>query len=122
MTNKFEERAPEEDEEEISTPKWLFVALITGFALIIAGMLTVIAAASFGGNASGSAGVVVFIGPFPIVFGVGSDVALLIVIGIILAVISMVFYFKKKVKSGSMLIFFCFFFVFAVVGVEQNKR
>ena len=96
MTNKLEERAPEEDEEEISTPKWLFVALIAGFALIIAGMLTVIAAASFGGNASGSAGVVVFIGPFPIVFGVGPDAALLIVMGILLAVISIVFYFISK--------------------------
>ncbi len=69
----------------------LFGFLILGIALVFIGIVVLVVVSLVLGS-SGSVGVVVFIGPFPIVFGAGPSVGWLILIGIILAVLSIVFF------------------------------
>jgi uncharacterized membrane protein len=59
--------------------------------LIFIGIVVLVVASVVLGN-SGSAGVVIFIGPFPIVFGKGPDAVWLILIGIAIAVLSIVLF------------------------------
>ena len=66
----------------------LFGFLIIGVALICIGIVVLVVAS----GGSGSAGVIIFVGPFPIVLGKGPDSAWLILIGIIIAVLSIVFF------------------------------
>jgi len=81
-----------EDEEEGFTMSGRFFGLVLlGVALVLVGIaILVFASSSLGG--SGSVGVVIFVGPFPIVFGSGPNSILLILIGITLAVLSIVFF------------------------------
>ena len=82
----------ESEEEGIPVSSRLFWLLIGGVALVFVGIV-VLAVASFAfGGGSTSTGVVIFIGPIPIAFGAGQNAALLIVIGIILAVVSVVLF------------------------------
>ncbi len=83
----------EQENEDEGTPvsSRLFGFLILGIALVFVGIVVLAVASAFFGG-SGSAGVVIFIGPFPIVFGSGPNAVWLIVIGIILAVLSIVFF------------------------------
>jgi uncharacterized membrane protein len=77
----------ENEDEGITVFSRLFGFLILGVALVFVGIVVLVIASLFLGN-SGSVGVVIFIGPFPIVFGSGPDAGWLILIGIILAVVS----------------------------------
>ena len=81
----------ETDDEGITVSSRLFGFLILGIALVFVGIVVLVVASLVLGR-SGSVGVVVFIGPFPIVFGAGPSVGWLILIGIILAVLSVVFF------------------------------
>ena len=54
--------------------------------------IVVLAVVSFVFSSSTSVGGVIFIGPFPIVFGAGPNAVWLIIIGIILAVLSIVMF------------------------------
>ena len=88
----------ETEDEGIAVSSRLFGFLILGIALVFVGIVVlVVVSLIFGG--SGSVGVVVFIGPFPIVFGSGPDAGWLILIGIILAVLSVVFFLVMKRNS-----------------------
>jgi uncharacterized membrane protein len=60
---------------------WLFVL---GFALVIMGMVMV-TAGSFS-SPSTSVGIVVFVGPIPIVFGKGSNSTSLVIIALVAAI------------------------------------
>ncbi|HYA78510.1 MAG TPA: DUF131 domain-containing protein [Verrucomicrobiae bacterium] len=77
----------ENENEGITLSSRFFGFLILGVALVFVGIVVLVVASLFLGN-SGSVGVVIFIGPFPIVFGSGPDAGWLILIGIILAVVS----------------------------------
>ena len=79
----------ETEEEGIAVSSRLFGFLILGVVLVLIGIV-VLMVASFVFSSSTSAGGVVFIGPFPIVFGAGPNAVWLIIIGIILAVLSVV--------------------------------
>jgi uncharacterized membrane protein len=82
----------ENESEGFSLPGGLFRWVVLGIALILVGLLVILVASSiFGG--SGSVGVVIFIGPIPIVFGSGPDKIWLILIGVIITVISLVAFF-----------------------------
>jgi uncharacterized membrane protein len=67
-----------------------FLLLIMGFALVFVGIAVILVAAVLSSGGSASAGVVIFIGPFPIVIGAGSDVTWIVLFSIILAVLSIV--------------------------------
>jgi uncharacterized membrane protein len=79
----------------------LYMLLISGFVLIFVGILIVLIATMLHNNGSASGGVVVFIGPFPIVIGAGSDVSVIITFSVILAVLSIVLFFvvNRKMRS-----------------------
>jgi uncharacterized membrane protein len=67
-----------------------FLLLIMGFVLVFVGIAVILVAAVLSSGGSASAGVVIFIGPFPIVIGAGPDVTWIVLFSIILAVLSIV--------------------------------
>ena len=79
----------ENDEDGITVSNRFFVLLILGFVFLTVGVIIVLATAIFNSRST-SFGGVIFIGPFPIVFGAGPDAAWLIAIGIVLAVLSII--------------------------------
>jgi uncharacterized membrane protein len=86
-----------EEDEGIALSGWLFGFLILGIALVFVGIVVLMVVSLFLGS-SGSVGVVVFIGPFPIVFGSGPSTGWLILIGVILAVLIILFFLVMKRK------------------------
>ncbi len=89
----------EDEDEGFEVSNRLFLLLILGVALVLLGIV-VLAVASLVLGGSTSVSGVVFIGPFPIVFGSGPNVAFLIVIGVILAVLSVVVFLVMNRKRG----------------------
>jgi uncharacterized membrane protein len=81
----------EDDDEGVLISDRFFGLIVLGIALVFVGIaILVVASLSQGG--SGSVGVVIFIGPFPIVFGSGPNSIWLILIGITLGVLSLVLF------------------------------
>ena len=77
----------ETEKEEPPGFSRFFRLLLLGVALIFVGVIILIVASFvLGGQASGA--VIIFIGPFPIVFGSGPSAAWHILIGVIIASIS----------------------------------
>lgn len=64
--------------------------LFLGVALVFVGFAIVVVASLFLGGGSSSVGGVIFIGPIPIVFGSGPDATWLVLIGVVLAALSVV--------------------------------
>jgi uncharacterized membrane protein len=91
------EEEPEEEGVEVSSR--LLGLLLLGVALVLVGVVVLAVASAFS-SSSTSVGVVVFIGPFPIVFGSGPNAALLIIIGIILAVLSVLLFLVMNRRRG----------------------
>ena len=77
-------------EEGVTVPSKLFLLLISGFVLVFVGITVIVIASVLYGGGSVSGGVVIFIGPFPIVIGAGPDVSVIILVSVILAVLSVV--------------------------------
>ncbi|MCW4009716.1 MAG: DUF131 domain-containing protein [Candidatus Bathyarchaeota archaeon] len=83
--------------------RWLFLLIAAGLVLIFMGVIVIFAAAAFAGDGgSVSSGVVIFIGPIPIVFGSGPDSGLLVLVGAILAAVSVALFavMRKKLLSA----------------------
>ena len=89
--------AENEESPENEVSGRILAVLFVGFAVIIVGVVLVVLASLLGG--SGSVGGVVFIGPFPLVFGAGPDAAWLIVISLVVAVLMFVLFFVWRRKS-----------------------
>jgi uncharacterized membrane protein len=91
--------AQETEDEGITVSSRLLGFLILGIALVFVGMVVlVVASLAFG--SSGSVGIVIFIGPIPIVIGSGPNADWLILIGIILAVLSIVLFLVMNRRLG----------------------
>ena len=73
--------------------------LFIGLGVVIIGIIIITVASVLGGS-SGSVGGVIFIGPFPIVFGVGPDATWLIVISLVIAVLMFVVFLVMR-RRGS---------------------
>ncbi|NLF88548.1 DUF131 domain-containing protein [Candidatus Bathyarchaeota archaeon] len=71
-----------------------------GISLVFVGIAVIIVASVFASGGSSSVGGVIFIGPFPIVFGTGPDAAWLIALGLVLAIISIILFqvMNRRVK------------------------
>lgn len=82
----------EEESNEESTPRWLFILFVAGLAVLFIGVLAVFAATAFSGSGSAGAAVVIFIGPFPIVLGAGPNAEMLILISVVIALVSVVLF------------------------------
>ena len=92
-------RSAEENEaEDIEVSSRFFNLIILGIALIFVGIVVVVVASVVLG--SGSFGAVIFIGPFPIVFGSGPNATWLILIGIILSVVSVIIFVVINRRLG----------------------
>jgi uncharacterized membrane protein len=84
-------------EENASLPRWALMLFLAGFVLVLIGVAVIVAASLLsGGSASG--GVVIFIGPFPIVFGAGPGATWLVLIGIILTALSIILFVVVRRK------------------------
>ena len=81
-------------------PRRFFLLLISGFVLIFVGITFILIAMVFYGGGSASAGMVIFIGPFPIVIGAGPDATLIVLFSIIIAVLSVVVFLVLNRKVG----------------------
>ena len=78
-----------------------FRLLILGLVLLFVGVIIIVGATLLSGNGLSGFGGVIFIGPFPIVFGAGPDAAWLIAISLVLAVMSLVVFWvmTKRVEE-----------------------
>ncbi|MCW4047092.1 MAG: DUF131 domain-containing protein [Candidatus Bathyarchaeota archaeon] len=91
MAYAFEKSDETAAEKGVTIYSRLFLFLILGFAMIFIGVLLIVVASVLSGGAeAASVGAVIFIGPFPIVIGAGPDMTFLIVVGVVLAVLSVV--------------------------------
>jgi uncharacterized membrane protein len=90
MMMSTDEETGETVEEGVTVSSRFFLLLISGFVLVFVGIAVILVAAAIYSGGSASGGVVIFIGPFPIVIGAGSDVTLIVLFSIILAVLSVV--------------------------------
>ena len=77
-------------EEGIAVSRRFFLFLILGFLLVVIGIAVILIATVLYGGGSASAGAVIFIGPFPIVIGVGPDATWIVLFSVILTVLSVV--------------------------------
>jgi uncharacterized membrane protein len=92
----------ENEDGGIEVSSRIFNFLILGIAFIFIGIvILIVASVVFGG--SGSVGVVIFIGPFPIVFGKGPDAVWLILIGIIITILSIALYLIMNRRVGRLI-------------------
>ena len=98
MNASFDEENVDADDVGVGVSNRFFLLLLLGFILVVVGVFVVLAAAVFSGGGSVSGGAVIFIGPFPIVIGAGPDAEWLILIGVIIAVLSVVLFFVMNRK------------------------
>ncbi len=81
----------QENEEGESVQKRIMLLVAAGIILVFAGALLIFVSAAIGGaGGSVSGGIVIFIGPIPIVFGAGPDAGVLILAGAIIAAVCLV--------------------------------
>jgi len=97
MTEKTSEKS-EGGDEGIQVSSGFFLLLMIGFGVVVIGIVLVLAAALLGGG-SGSVGGVIFIGPFPIVFGAGPDAMWLIAISIAISVVMIVIFVLMRRRN-----------------------
>lgn len=75
--------------------KWFFMLFLAGFFMVLAGMM-LLAFTAFSNNGSVGVGGIIFIGPIPIVFGVGPEPHWLIIIAVILGIMCLVMMLLMK--------------------------
>jgi uncharacterized membrane protein len=93
-----ENQETEKEEENSGVSRTLFLAISIGCILVFIGSIIMVLAIALGSSVSESAGVVIFIGPFPIVFGAGPDGNWLILIGIAIAALSLIMFWVMRRK------------------------
>jgi uncharacterized membrane protein len=88
-------------EESVTVYRWFFLLLILGFVLVVIGVAFILIATVFYGGGSASGGVVIFVGPFPIVIGAGPDVTWIVLFSTVLTVLSVVIFFvmNRKIRK-----------------------
>lgn len=89
-----------DSERQVKRVNRLFVLMAFGFAATISGMVILTIATVFSSSSPTSSGIVIFIGPFPIVFGSGPEAGWLIVISILLTALGVaIFYFMRTNRN-----------------------
>ncbi|HEX9260918.1 MAG TPA: DUF131 domain-containing protein [Candidatus Bathyarchaeia archaeon] len=101
MTQETNEK--DDVEEGIQVSSRFTMLLMLGFAIIIVGII-ILAVASFLSGGSASIGGVIFIGPFPIVFGAGPGAAWLIGISIAISVVMIVIFLLMRKRESKLAI------------------
>jgi len=91
-------RPDENMNEDSKVPGKMLTGVLAGFVIIIVGIV-LIAVAALLSTSSGSVSGVIFLGPFPIVFGAGPDAIWLIAISIVIAVLMIVLPYVLRRRS-----------------------
>ena len=97
MGEKMNEKSEDVD-EGIQVSSKLSMLFLLGFAVVIIGIILVVAASLLGGGSASVSGVI-FIGPFPIVFGAGPDAAWLIAISIAISAVMILAFVLMRRKN-----------------------
>lgn len=92
------EKTSGQQEDGIEVSSRFFMLLMLGFAIVIIGVILIMVASLLGGG-SASVGGVIFIGPFPIVFGAGPGAEWLIAISIILSVVMIAIFMLMRRRN-----------------------
>jgi uncharacterized membrane protein len=81
-------------------PRKILMLLFLGFLIAVLGIIILIIAIFIAGGGSTSFGIVIFIGPIPIIVGAGPEAQWLILFAIILTVLSVVMFtaMRKQTK------------------------
>lgn len=79
-----------------------FLLLVLGFVLFVIGITVLLVASWSYGGESASVGMVIFIGPFPIVIGAGPEVTWIVLFSIILAALSVTLFMimNRKIRKN----------------------
>lgn len=85
-----EDETEKTQDSETNATRRFFIMFIIGFCVTLAGIAILIFTALLYGESSVNFGGVIFVGPIPIVFGVGPEAPWMILIAIVLAVLSLV--------------------------------
>lgn len=83
--------------DESSIFRRFLLLFITGFFIVFAGIIILMVAAVLSGD-SVSFGVLIFIGPFPIVVGAGPEATWMVLFAIILAVLGVIVFLMLRKK------------------------
>jgi len=78
--------------KESSRPQKFLILFVIGFFIIFVGIIILIVAAVLYGEGSVNFGVIIFIGPVPLVFGAGPEATWMVLFAIILAVLSIIMF------------------------------
>jgi uncharacterized membrane protein len=80
-----------------------FFLFFLGFSFVVVGIIIVVIATLLYGVVPPSFNAIIFIGPFPIVFGAGSESGLMIVAGLLVALLSIILFWvvNRKVRRNS---------------------
>lgn len=87
-----------ENEENLHETRILFMFMM-GFILAFAGIIVLLISTLLSGQNRGSVGVVIFIGPFPIVVGTGQNALLLIIATAVLVIMSVILLLLFRTKE-----------------------
>lgn len=77
----------------------LLILLVAGFSLVFTGVIVLTAATVLSGG-SANFGAVIFIGPFPIVVGVGPETTWTVLFAVVLAVLSGLMFLMLRRELG----------------------
>ncbi len=89
---------PESKDDGVEVSGRFIAVLMIGFAIVIAGFALIVISSLVGGG-SANVGGVIFIGPFPIVFGAGPDAVWLILISLVISVVMIVIFVLMRRKA-----------------------
>lgn len=87
------------DASDGSRLRRLVVLLVTGFFIFLFGIIISVAATMLSGGGTTSYGLVIFVGPFPIIIGVGSEAKWLIVFATILTILSIALFLLTRKRT-----------------------
>jgi len=86
--------------EETLMSATLFKLLFVGFFLMFAGVIILFIATTLEGDTSASGGLVIFIGPIPIILGAGPHALLAILLALVLTIVGfLVFLWLRKTRA-----------------------
>jgi uncharacterized membrane protein len=93
-------REDEENAESVpSLPKMFSVLLAAGLAIFFIGVILLAVAASLSGTSNSGFGVVIFLGPIPIVAGAGPGTLWILLIAVLLAVLIVMAFLLERERS-----------------------
>jgi len=95
-------RSMQSKEETAETLVWTIPMklFVVGFLLAFVGIIFLIIAAALQGNSSVSGGLIIFVGPIPIVLGAGPYAFFAILLAVILTIIGFIMFFLLRKQSS----------------------